>query len=76
MKNGVFIAVLCGLIGLIFITIAILQYWEKWRKRAIIEAGKSLGFHHLAQGEVLPVVLVPLVNTPHNKYFLILNVIL
>jgi hypothetical protein len=60
MKNGVFIAVLCGLIGLIIITIAILQFWEKWRKRAIIKAGESLGFHHLAQGEILPVVPDPL----------------
>jgi len=53
MKNAVFIALL---IGLIIITIAIILSWEKWRKRAITEAGKSFGFHRLAQGEILPVV--------------------
>ena len=73
MKNGVSIVVMCGLIGLILITIAILQFWEKWRKRAIIEAGKALGFQHLAQGETLPVVLVPLINPTKNKYFVILR---
>jgi hypothetical protein len=70
MKNVVFIALL---IGLIVLTIGIIVSWEKWRKRAIIEAGKSLGFHHLAQGEILPVVLVPLINPTKNKYFVILR---
>jgi len=67
MKNGVSIAVMCGLIGLIVLTIVIIISWEKWHKRAITEAGKSLGFHRLAQGEILPVVLVPLINPTHNK---------
>jgi len=74
MKNGGAIALVwCGGIGLIGFTIAILLYWGKWRKRAITEAGKSFGFHRLAHGETLPVVLVPLINTLHNKYFVILR---
>ena len=70
MKNGVVIALL---IGLIVLTIVIILSWEKWRKRAITEAGKSFGFHRLAQGETLPVVLVPLINPTKNKYFVILR---
>ena len=70
MKNGVVIALL---IGLIVLTILIILCWEKWRKKAITEAGKALGFHRLAQGEILPVVLVPLINPTKNKYFVILR---
>lgn len=70
MKNVVFIALL---IGLIVFTIVIRLSLDKWRRRAITEAGKSLGFHRLAQGEILPVVLVPLINPTHNKYFVILR---
>ena len=42
MKNGVFIAL--GLIGLIVITIAILQYWEKWRSGPSPRRGNHLVF--------------------------------
>ena len=70
MKNVVFIALL---IGLVLLAVVIRLSWDKWRKRAIIEAGKSIGFRHLTQGEILPVVLVPLINPSKNKYFVILR---
>jgi len=74
LKHGVVIALVwCGGLGLIVLTIVIILSWEKWRRRAITEAGKSFGFHRLAQGEILPVVLVPLINPTKNKYFVILR---
>lgn len=55
MNHGVAIALVwCGGIVLIVLTIVIILYWEKWRKKAITEAGKSFGFQHLAQGETFP----------------------
>jgi hypothetical protein len=50
--------------------------FDEWRKRAITEAGKSLGFRRLTEGEVLSVVLVPLINTPNRKYLIILRGVL
>jgi hypothetical protein len=46
---------------------------DEWRKRAITGAGKSFGFRRLTQGEVLPVVLVPVINSPNRKYLVILR---
>ena len=75
MKNGTTTnLVWCGAILICIVAVVFIRlYWDKWRKNGIIEAGKSLGFHHLAQGEILPVVLVPLINPTHNKYFVILR---
>ena len=70
MRNAFFISLL---IGLVLLAVIIRISWDKWRKRAVTEAGKKLGFRRLAQGETLPVVLVPLINPAKNKYFLILR---
>jgi hypothetical protein len=67
------IIVAAFLIGLILMTIGILQYWTNWRKKALIEAGKSLGFRHLMQGETLPIALVPLIDRADRKYNVILR---
>jgi hypothetical protein len=49
---------------------------DEWRKRAITETGESFGFRRLTQGEALPVVLVPLINSPNRKYLIILRGVL
>jgi len=51
--------------------VIIVVLWDKWRKKAIIEVGKSLGLHHLMEGEKLSYALVPLMNKD-SKFFVIL----
>lgn len=67
------VALIAGAIGLMVLTVVVLQFWSKWRMRALTEAGKSFGFRRLAEGEVLPVVMVPLINRPDRTYFVILR---
>jgi hypothetical protein len=73
MKNATSITfVLCGAVVICVLAVVIVYYWQNWRKNGIIEAGKSLGFRPLAQGEKLPIVLVPLINRAGRKYIEIL----
>ena len=67
------VIVLVGCVVMIALAVFIRVSWDKWRKKGIIEAGKSLGFRHLMPGEILPVVLVPLIDRADRKYFLILQ---
>jgi hypothetical protein len=66
------VIVIVGLIILMVLAVVIRLRWDKWRKNGVIEVGKSLGFHHLVQGEKLQVVFVPLIDRADRKYFLIL----
>ena len=67
------VIVLVGCVVMIAHAVFIRVSWDKWRKKGIIEAGKLLGFRHLMPGEILPVVLVPLIDRADRKYFLILR---
>ena len=60
-------------VAVMVLVVVIRVSWDKWRKNGVIEAGKLLGFHHLMQGEILPVVFVPLIDRADRKYFLILR---
>jgi hypothetical protein len=66
------VIILIGLIIVMGLAVVIRLRWDKWRKNGIIEVGKSLGFHHLVQGEKLQVVFVPLIDRADRKYILIL----
>jgi len=66
------VIVLIGLIIVMALAVVIRLRWDKWRKNGIIAVGKSLGFHHLVQGEKLQVVFVPLIDRADRKYILIL----
>ena len=68
MKTEVVI-ILIGCVLVIALGIFIRLSWDKWRKKGLIAAGKSLGLHHLLKGETLPVVLVPLIDRTDRKYF-------
>jgi hypothetical protein len=73
MKTGTFIELISGGIGLVILAIVIRLLLDNRRKAAITAAGKSFGFRRLGQGEVLPVVRVPLLDSPRTKFFLILR---
>jgi len=60
-------------IGLMVLSVVIRLLWDKRRKEAVVKAGESFGFHHLAEGEVLPIALVPLIDRPKRSYLVILR---
>lgn len=67
--NIITVLILCAVV--VALAIIIRMSWDKWRKNGIIEAGKSLGFRHLAQTEKL--LLEPAVQIhKDSRYFLIL----
>jgi hypothetical protein len=69
--NPTIITVLIFCVAIMALAVMIRFSWDKWRKNGIIEAGKSLGFRHLAQTEKLPVELAALIHKD-SSYFLIL----
>jgi hypothetical protein len=73
MKTGVVIWLVLGGIGLIAPAIGIRLLLDNWRKKAIAEAGESFGFRRPYREEGLPIVMVPLLDFPGKKYFLILR---
>jgi hypothetical protein len=71
MRNGAVIWLVLG--GLVALAIKIRLSLDNWRKKSMTEAAKLLGFSRLCQGETLPVVMVPLLDSSRRKYFLILR---
>ncbi len=48
-------------------------YLDHWRQKAMTTAGMLSGFHRLRKGETLPVVTVPLLESPAKKFLLIMR---
>ena len=73
MKSSYTIPLIGAGIGLMVLSVVIRLLWDKRRKEAVVKAGGSFGFHHLAKGEVLPIALVPLIDRLKRNYLVILR---